>query len=74
MWLSRRGLRELLHISGHLCTEGCHLLLELNHGGVKGLVVCSEVGYFLFEWCYFVLSEIGKILSHSVEYVLFQVS
>jgi len=74
MWLSQRRLRELLHIGGHLCAEGCHLLLELNYGGVKGLVIGSEVGYFLFEWCDFALREIGKILLHSIKYVLFQVS
>jgi len=74
MWLGRRGLRELLHVSSHLGAEGCHLLLELDHGGVEGLVICCEVGDFLFEWCYFTLREIRKILSHSVKNVLFQVS
>jgi len=67
MWLSQRRLRELWHIGGHLCAAGCHLLLELNHGGVKGLMIGSEVGYFLFEWCYFSLCEIGEILLHSVQ-------
>jgi len=73
MWLGRRGLGDLLHVGGHLCTENCHWLLELNHGSVKGLMVGGEVGDFLFEWCDFVLHEVGEVLLYSVEYVLFQV-
>jgi len=62
-----------LHIGGHLCTEGCHLLLELNHGDVECLMVGGEAGNFLFEWCNFTLHEVGKVLSHSVKDILFQV-